>query len=147
MKVDFLTNGVLSTGVAGFTNGFSDIFVLGEELIFVPPFLTTEIKPVTIRRELRWIPREEQIKLIFSVWGQAKDTKQFWFEIWNRKYDYVDVLLEILEKKFGSVPLLFNIYDIRILEDKASEIEIIGLSENGSILEGKDFGWSIVDDK
>ena len=119
--------------------------VLGREVIFVPS--APKITPVTIRRELLWLPKEEQIKIIFSVWEQRQDEKKFWFEIWNRKYDYVDVLLEILEKRFGSIPLFFNTYDVRILEDRASEIEIVGLSENGSIFEGKDLGWSVVDDK
>ena len=118
---------------------------LQAETIFVSS--APKIRPVTIRRELRWIPKEEQIKIVFSVWEQRQDEKKFWFEIWNRKYDYVDVLLEILEKRFGSIPLFFNTYDVRILEDRASEIEIVGLSENGSIFEGKDLGWSVVDDK
>jgi len=134
------------TRLALMTNGaFTPFVVVGEEIIHVG--IGTKVRPVTIKRELRWNPKQEQIKLIFSVWEKSSEAREYWFEIWNRKYDYVDVLLEIIEKKFGSVSLLFDVYDIKILENKMSDIEIIGLSENGSIFEGKDFGWSVVDDK
>lgn len=149
LNISTLTFGAFSPFISSLsmlTHGsFISSFLVTQEII-VTPSGRPKTASVAIRREL-WTPKSNVVPLLFAVWNQKNIEKFYQFEIWTRKYDYVDTLYHILEEKYRRVPLEFKFYDIYILEDKISEIDIVDLGNDREIFENKDLGWMVIDDK